>query len=503
MSAITKVLIANRGEIAVRIVRACREVGCECVAVYSEADRMAPHVRMADEAFLIGPPPAIDSYLRIDRLIEVAKMSGCDAIHPGYGFLAENADAAEQFIREGIAWIGPPPSAIRLMGDKLTARSTAAEANLPLVPGIGKAGRMTDEELISAAPDIAFPLLVKAAAGGGGKGMRIVNSIKMLPEAIRVARREAAAAFGDDRVYLERLIRNARHVEIQLLGDQHGNIIHLCERDCSIQRRHQKLIEESPSPVLTAEKREEMGMAAVRAAQAVNYYSAGTVEFVVDNDTLDYFFLEMNTRLQVEHTVTERVTGIDIVKEMLRIAAGEKLRYRQEDIRIKGHCIECRIVAEDPQANFMPATGTIVGLETPTGPGVRVDTGIAFGSEVTPYYDSLLAKLVVWDETREEAIIRTRRALEEFQITGIPTAIPFLIQMMDTPEFQSGKIHTKFLEEEFRATNKQTPELMCMAALAATILAHEKVRRAIIPPNNIAASPWREAGRRAGLRRAH
>lgn len=503
MSALKKVLIANRGEIAVRIVRACREIGCQCVAVYSEADRMAPHVRMADEAYLIGPPPAFESYLRVDRLVEVAKKSGCDSVHPGYGFLAENADAADTFIQAGIIWIGPPPAAIRLMGDKLTARSTAADAKLPLVPGIGKAGRMSDEELISAAPEIGFPLLVKAAAGGGGKGMRIVESGNALPEAIRVARREAQSAFGDDRVYLERLIRNARHVEIQLLGDQHGNIIHLCERDCSIQRRHQKLIEESPSPALTAEKREEMGTAAVRAAKAVNYYSAGTVEFVVDNETLEFFFLEMNTRLQVEHTVTERVTGVDIVKEMLRIAGGEKLRYSQKDIRINGHCIECRIVAEDPRANFMPATGTIVGLETPTGPGVRVDTGIAFGSEVTPYYDSLLAKLVIWDETRGEAIIRTRRALEEFHITGVPTAIPFLIQMMDTPEFKSGRIHTKFLEEEFRSTEKRTPELMRMAALAAGILAHEKVRRAIIPSNNHTVSAWRDAGRRAALRRAH
>ena len=501
MGRIKKVLIANRGEIAVRIIRACREFGCQPVAVYSQADRMAPHVRMADEAYLIGPPPAVESYLAVDRLIDVAKKSGCDAVHPGYGFLAENADAAQRFMDAGINWIGPPPAAIRLMGDKLTARSTAASTGMPLVPGVGKTGRMSDAELVEAADSVGFPLLVKAAAGGGGKGMRVVESGDRLVEAIRVARREAAAAFGDDRVYLERLIRNARHIEIQLLGDQHGNIIHLGERDCSIQRRHQKLIEESPSPVLTEALRNEMGMAAVKTAKAVNYFSAGTVEFVLDNDTLDYYFLEMNTRLQVEHTVTERVTGIDIVKEMLRIASGEPMRHRQADVQLKGACIECRIVAEDPQANFLPSTGRIVGLETPTGPGVRIDTGIALGSEVSPYYDSLLAKLVVWDETREEAIIRTRRALEEFHITGVPTAIPFFIQMMNTPEFREGRVHTKFLETEFMAAEKRTMELMRMAALAAAMLAHQKTRRAIVPSKDRPTSAWRQHGRQASLSR--
>ena len=496
-----KVLIANRGEIAVRIIRACREVGCTPVAVYSDADRMAPHVRMADEAYRIGPPPAVESYLRIDKLIEVARRAGCDSIHPGYGFLAENAEAARAMIKAGIIWIGPTPEAIDLMGDKLTARATVEATGMPLVPGVGKAGRMTDEELLAAGETIGYPLLVKAAAGGGGKGMRVVESSGELAEGIRVARREASAAFGDDRVYVERLIRNARHIEIQLLGDQHGNIIHLGERDCSIQRRHQKLIEESPSPIMDEALRQKMGLAAVDAARAVNYSSAGTVEFVLDNDTREFFFLEMNTRLQVEHTVTERVTGIDIVKEMLRIAAGEPLRHRQEDVRLKGHCIECRIVAEDPLNGFIPCVGRIVGLETPTGPGIRVDTGIAFGSEVSPYYDSLLAKLVVWDESREEAIIRTRRALEEFHIIGIPTAIPFFIQMMNTPEFQEGRIHTKFLETDFLAKEKQTPELMEVAALAASLLAHQRTRRAIVQENKRPSSTWKDRARHAQMAR--
>ena len=501
MAQIKKVLIANRGEIAVRIIRACREFGSQSVAVYSDIDRMAPHVRMANEAYRIGPAPAVESYLQIGRLIDAAKKSGCDAVHPGYGFLAENEDAAAEFESAGIIWVGPPAAAIRLMGDKLTARTTAAAAGLPLVPGIGKTDRMPDEELLAAAPKVGFPLLVKAAAGGGGKGMRMVASLEGLPEAIRVARREAEAAFGDDRVYLERLVRNARHIEIQILGDQHGNIIHLGERDCSIQRRHQKLIEESPSPILDEALRQEMGDAAVRAARAVNYYSAGTVEFVVDNDTREYFFLEMNTRLQVEHTVSERVTGIDIVKEMLRVASGDPLKHRQDQVRMKGHCIECRIVAEDPHANFMPGTGRIIGLETPTGPGVRLDMGIALGSEVSPYYDSLLAKLIVWDETREETIIRTRRALEEFHITGVPTSIPFFIQIMNSPEFREGRVHTKFLEEDFLTQEKHTPELIRMSALAAALVAHERIRRAIIPPGAGAASMWRESGRSAALQR--
>jgi len=492
-----KVLIANRGEIACRIIRACNEFGIQTVAVYSEADRNQPHVRMADEAWPIGPSPARESYLCLDKLLEVAKLSGADGVHPGYGFLAENEEAAEAFEANEVTWIGPSPKAIRLMGDKLTARATVFAAGLPIVPGTGKSQRMTDAELVESAPRIGYPLLVKAAAGGGGKGMRIIRNPDDLREGLRVARLEADASFGDDRVYLERLITNARHIEIQILGDQHGNIIHLGERDCSIQRRHQKLIEECPSPAVDEALRQEMGAAAVKAAQAVGYYSAGTVEFVLDNKTHEYFFLEMNTRLQVEHTVTERVTGVDIVKEMLRVASGERLRYRQEDIRLKGHTIECRILAENPWSNFMPSIGLITSLTAPSGPGVRVDTGVSVGSEITPFYDSLIAKLVVWDETREEAIIRTQQALREFQIVGIQTTIPFFLQMLETPEFRSGNIHTKFVEDEFLLKKTRNEKLERVAAVAAALIAHSRRGRATtLESAKSHPSAWRLLGRR-------
>ena len=501
MALLKKVVIANRGEIACRIIRACNELGCKTVAVYSEADRVQPHVRMADEAICIGPAPARESYLCLERLIEAAKKSGADSVHPGYGFLAENADAAEAFGAAGIIWIGPPTQAIRLMGDKLTARATVAAAGLPLVPGTRKTGAMSNQELTASAPTIGFPLLVKAAAGGGGKGMRIVRTGAELSEAIRVAQIEAEASFGDSRVYLERLITNARHIEVQILGDQQGNLIHLGERDCSIQRRHQKLIEECPSPVVDTKLRHELGAAAIRAAQSVGYYSAGTVEFVLDNQTHEYFFLEMNTRLQVEHTVTERVTGVDIAKEMLRIAAGEPLRHRQSDIELKGSTIECRILAEDPWNNFMPSIGTISSMATPSGPGVRIDTGISAGSEITPYYDSLIAKLIVWDETRAEAIIRTHRALGEFQIAGIHTTIPFFVQMLNTDEFKSGNIHTKFVEDEFLFKRIRNPELERVAAIAAAQIAHKRRGRATtLAQRGEAITPWRLMGRKEGLR---
>ena len=496
-SHLKKVLVANRGEIACRIIRACNELGCQTVSVYSEADRNQPHVRMADEAWPIGPSSARESYLCLDKLLEVARQSGADGVHPGYGFLAENAEAAEAFEANGVVWIGPPAKAIRLMGDKLTARATAAAAGLPIVPGTGKTERMTDEELIASAPKIGFPLLVKAAAGGGGKGMRIIRCAAELGEGVRIARLEAEASFGDDRVYLERLITNARHIEIQVLGDQHGNLIHLGERDCSIQRRHQKLIEECPSPAMDEALRKEMGDAAVKVSRAVGYFSAGTVEFVLDNNTHEYFFLEMNTRLQVEHTVTERVTGVDIVKEMLRIAAGEKLRYQQEDIHWKGSTIECRILAENPWSNFMPSIGVVSSLTAPSGPGVRIDTGISIGSEVTPFYDSLIAKLIVWDETREEAIIRTQQALREFQIVGIQTTIPFFLQMLETPEFRSGNIHTKFVEDEFLLKKTRNKELEKVAAVAVALIAHLRRRRATtLKSASDKPSLWRILGRR-------
>jgi acetyl-CoA carboxylase biotin carboxylase subunit len=494
-----KVLVANRGEIAVRIIRACQELGLDAVGVYSEVDRMAPHVRMAQEAYPIGRAQATESYLRGDKMIEVAKACGADGIHPGYGFLAENADFAEAVIAANLTWIGPPPEAIRLMGDKVTARETMANAGVPLVPGSGKAGSMSDADLLAAAQDVGFPLLVKAAAGGGGKGMRHVHRPEDLSEAIRTARREALSAFGDDRVYLEKFIENARHIEIQILGDEHGNVIHLGERECSIQRRHQKLVEEAPSPVVDEDLRQKMGAIAVAAAKAVSYCSAGTMEFVLDKDR-KFYFLEMNTRLQVEHPVTEMVTGVDIVKEMLRIASGRKLRYEQNDIRVKGWAIECRILAEDPRNNFMPSIGRISGLTNPTGPGVRLDSGIYFGSEITPYYDSMLAKLIVLGETRGEAILRMRRALDEFRITGLATTIPLHIQLMNSTRFQAGQFDTGFLEHTFSFNQTPHPTSIRVAAVAATLVAHQRNQQAILL-HQAGPSPWRLYGRREALDR--
>jgi acetyl-CoA carboxylase biotin carboxylase subunit len=499
MPMIKKVLVANRGEIAVRIIRACQELGQETVAIYSEADRMAPHVRMAQEAYQVGPAHATESYLRGDKIVAIAKKCGADAIHPGYGFLAENADFAEAVLDAGITWVGPSPESIRLMGDKVVARKTMAAAGVPLVPGTNQAESMRDEALVAEARRIGFPLLVKAAAGGGGKGMRSVRDLEALPEAIRVARREAQAAFGDDRVYLERLIENARHIEIQILGDEHGHIIHLGERECSIQRRHQKLIEEAPSPVIDEKLRQKMGTIAVEAARSVNYHSAGTMEFVLDKDK-NFYFLEMNTRLQVEHPVTEMVTGVDIVKEMLRIASGRRLRYEQSDIQVKGWAIECRILAEDPRNNFMPSTGRVIGLTTPTGPGVRVDSGIYFGSEITPYYDSLMAKLIVLGESRGEAILRMRRALDEFRITGVGTVLPLHIQLMNSTRFQAGQIDTSFLEQNFKVSQTSDPEHIRVAAIAATLVAHQRNQRAILLHQG-GPSPWRLYGRREALDR--
>jgi acetyl-CoA carboxylase biotin carboxylase subunit len=494
-----KILVANRGEIAVRIIRACQELGYEAVAVYSDADRMAPHVRMAQEAYRIGPAAATESYLRGEVIIDIAKKCGADGIHPGYGFLAENADFAEAVIAAGLIWIGPPPHAMKLMGDKVTARQTMAAANVPLVPGTLQTERLTDDDLLTAAAEIGYPLLVKAAAGGGGKGMRKVWHAEDLPAAIRNARRESLSAFGDDRIYLEKLIEHARHIEIQVLGDMHGNLIHLGERECSIQRRHQKLIEESPSSVVDEELRQKMGHIAVEAAKAVGYYSAGTMEFVMDRER-NFYFLEMNTRLQVEHPVTEMVTGVDIVKEMLRIASGRRLRYTQSDIRLKGHAMECRIMAEDPANNFMPSIGRIQGLTIPTGPGVRVDGGIYHGYEITPYYDSLIAKLIVLGETRGEALLRMRRALDEFRITGVSTVLPLHIQLMNSTRFQAGQIDTTFLEQNFEFNQMPVNKHMQVAAVAATLIAHDRNQRAILLHEG-GPSPWRLYGRREALDR--
>jgi acetyl-CoA carboxylase biotin carboxylase subunit len=492
-----KVLVANRGEIAVRILRACEERGLQTVAIYSDADRNALHVRYADEAYRIGPPPSRESYLRIDRIIEVARKSGADAIHPGYGFLAENDDFAQACIDEGIAFIGPTPEAMRLMGDKVTARRTMLAAGVPVVPG--SAYGLRDDEIEAEAERIGYPVLIKASAGGGGKGMRVVRAAEEMENALAAARREAQGAFGDDTVYLEKLIEMPRHVEIQILADSHGNVIHLGERECSIQRRHQKLIEESPSVAVSEELRSRMGEVAVKAAQAVNYVNAGTLEFLLDQQG-NFYFLEMNTRLQVEHPVTEMVTGVDIVKEMIAIAAGRRMRWRQQDIHHKGWAIECRITAEDPINNFMPSGGVVTTLQEPTGPGVRVESGIYEGFEVSLYYDPMIAKLIVWGETRAETILRMRRALNEYRIGGIKTSIPFHQQMMNSTQFMWGTFDTNFLEDRFSVTYVERPEMELSAAIAAALVAHSREQASTVmwQPGQPAASSWK---RSAGWKR--
>jgi acetyl-CoA carboxylase, biotin carboxylase subunit len=493
-----KVLVANRGEIAVRIIRACRELGIETVAVYSEADRHALHVRYADEAYLLGPAPSRESYLRADKILDIAKRSGADAIHPGYGFLAERDDFAAACEENGISFIGPKPSAIAAMGDKAVARATVIKAGVPVVPGTEDVGNMTNDDLIGIAPKIGFPLLIKATAGGGGKGMREVKSLEEMPALLESARREAESAFGDGNVYLEKLVEGARHIEIQILADSQGNVIHLGERECSLQRRHQKLLEEAPSAELDEELRNRMGSVAVKAAQAVNYINAGTIEFLLDKEH-NFFFLEMNTRLQVEHPVTEMVTGIDIVKEQIRIARGRALTYKQDEVKFNGHAIECRINAEDPYNGFMPSTGRITHSLLPTGPGVRVDTGVYPGFEITPFYDPMIAKLIVWGETRAQAILRMRRALEEYRIVGVRTNIPFHQTMMDSHRFMAGQYDTRFVEERFsmeeaeehRANHEET------AAILATLVAHRATERSaqIVQRNERDTSNWKWVGR--------
>ena len=491
-----KILIANRGEIALRIQRACRELGIHTVAVYSDVDRNALHVRYADEAYLIGPAPSRESYLRADKILDVARKSGADAIHPGYGFLAEREDFAQACIDEGIKFIGPKPSAIAAMGDKAVARATVQKAGVPVVPGTEGEGGLHDDEIISIAPSIGFPLLIKATSGGGGKGMRRVENMEALSDALASARREAESAFGDGSVYLEKLVQGARHIEIQLLADMHGNVIHLGERECSIQRRHQKIIEESPSPAVDADLRERMGTVAVKAAQAVDYHSAGTIEFLLDKQG-NFYFLEMNTRLQVEHPITETVTGVDIVKEQIRIARGRALRLKQPNIKQNGWAIECRINAEDPFNNFMPSTGKITRLDRPTGPGVRIDSGLYEGFEITPYYDSLIGKLICWGESRAEAILRMRRALSEYRIVGVKTNIPFHQAMMSSHRFFAGHFDTTFVEERFSMDEEISPEDERVAALMATLVAHHQGQQAtqVVRRNERDTSNWKWVGR--------
>ncbi len=441
-----RVLIANRGEIALRVIRACRELGIETVAVFSEADRDALHVRFADDDVCIGPPPSRLSYLRIPNIIAAAEITGADAIHPGYGFLAENAEFAETCEASNITFIGPTAEQIRLMGDKAMARKLAQEQGIPVVPGSEGTIEST-EDARRVAQEIGFPVIIKAAAGGGGKGMRVAAEAAAFEQSFSLARNEALAAFGSADVYIEKYLERPRHVEIQVMGDRHGKVVHLCERDCSIQRRHQKVIEEAPSPAVTQALREQMGEAAISMTHQIGYVGAGTVEFLLDPAD-HFYFMEMNTRIQVEHPVTEMVTNFDLVKEQIRVAAGERVGLNLKGSRVRGHAIECRVNAEDPFRNFQPSPGTITAFHPPGGPGVRVDTHIYAGYTVPPYYDSLIAKLIVHGRSRDEALIRMHQALDSFIIEGITTNIPFLQRIIEHPNFQSGAVDTKFLERE-------------------------------------------------------
>jgi acetyl-CoA carboxylase, biotin carboxylase subunit len=509
MTKLRKILIANRGEIALRVVRACAEAGIESVAVFSEADRTSLHVRAADEAYPLGPPPSAESYLQGDRIIETALASGADAIHPGYGFLAENAAFAEKVLAAGLTWIGPPPNAMRLLGDKLTARKTVQAAGVPVVPGMDVA--LDDPALAAeAAATVGYPVLIKASAGGGGKGMRIVKSPEELASALRSAQSEATSSFGKGTIYLERYLEGVRHVEIQIMADEHGNVVHLGERECSIQRRYQKLIEEAPSVAVDADLRERMGAVAVAAARAAGYTSAGTVEFLLDKYR-NFYFLEVNTRLQVEHPVTEMVTGLDLVLEQFRIASGRPMKFKQDEVRLSGHAIECRIAAEDPFNKFAPSLGNITAMAEPGGPGVRVDSSIYRGGRVSIYYDPMLAKLIVWAPTRAHAILRMRRALKEYRVVGIQTNIPFHLGVMQSIDFQRGRIDTGFVERFLgnsgRMQAEDTTQVADVAAMTAALVAARRHMDSVAASSNGQNSgngkgldEWRLSGRKGALR---
>jgi acetyl-CoA carboxylase, biotin carboxylase subunit len=496
----SKVLVANRGEIAVRVMRACREMGVASVAVFSEADRESLHVQMADEAVAIGPAPPGESYLAIDRIVGAARARGADAVHPGYGFLAENAAFADACAAAGLIFIGPPAGAIRAMGDKMAARRTARRAAVPIVPGTQEPVA-DDAEAARVAAEVGYPVMIKAALGGGGKGLRLVRAPAELVGALRAARSEAGAAFGDASVYIERYLEHPRHIEIQILADGHGTVLHLGERECSIQRRHQKLIEESPSPLVDGDLRRRMGEAACRLAAAVGYVNAGTVECLVDAERR-FYFLEMNTRLQVEHPVTELVTGRDLVKEQLRVAAGEPLGYRQDDVTWGGWAIECRINAEDPAAGFIPSPGRIAELRTPGGPWVRDDTGVYAGYTVPRFYDTLLAKLCVWGPDRAAAVDRMTRALDEYRVVGVRTTIPLLRRIVRDPEFRAGRLSTHFIDR-FTADGadgvaRGMASSRTMALVAAGLAAYERASREQPAPEGAAPSRWKLSGRPAG-----
>lgn len=498
---INKILVANRGEIAVRVMRSCREMDIFTVAVYSDADGGAMHVRYADEAYHIGPSPSNESYLNIDKIIEVAKKSGADAIHPGYGFLSENASFSDRCKEEGIIFIGPSGDSIRTMGDKITARKTMIKAGISIVPGTTEP--IGDEnEAMKVIREIGLPVMIKASAGGGGKGMRLVKEESEVLNSIRAARSEARSAFGYDAVYIEKYIESPHHIEFQILADNHGNMIHLFERECSVQRRHQKVVEETPSPLLTPKVREEMGKAAIAAAKAAGYSGAGTIEFIVDED-LHYYFLEMNTRLQVEHPITERVVGVDLVKEQIRVANNEVLALKQDDLKQRGHAIECRIYAEDPDRNFMPSPGIIKHITEPHGLGVRCDGYVYEGYEIPLYYDPLISKLICWGKNRDEAIARMKRALYEYKITGVKTSIRLLVRIMDTPDFKQGRYNTHFIEKnrDFLFTmptiNPRVEDVAIMSVFVDYLGKVDSFQTKVLAKNG--KSNWKDSGRRMNM----
>ena len=496
-----KILIANRGEIALRVMRACREMGIATATVYSRADRRALHVRSADEAYCIGPPPAAESYLKKEAIIEAAKRCGAQAVHPGYGFLAENAGFVEAVQTAGLVFIGPSPQAMRLVGDKTAARRTVQAAGVPVVPG-GDRSIDDDDEALAVAEKMGFPVLIKAAAGGGGKGMHIVTSPDELSAAMKTSRSESRSSFGDATVYIEKYLAGARHIEFQIIGDQHGHLVHLGERECSVQRRYQKLIEESPSCALDPALRRKMGRAALQVARAAGYTNAGTVEFLLAEDGR-FYFLEVNARLQVEHPVTEMVTGIDLVKEQIQVAAGEKLSFSQEDVRPAGCALECRIYAEDPDNDFFPSTGTITGLHHPKGPWIRNDSSLYPGMKVAVYYDPLLSKLLIWGRTRQELLDRAAWALEEYRIAGIKTTVDFCAQVLSDPDFRSGTYHTGIIPRMQGRQREPAGKDLRVVALAAALAAWQesKTRRSAAPSreSSPAGDPWKLAGRRRNL----
>ncbi len=496
-----KILIANRGEIAIRVIRACRELGITAVAVFSEADRPSLHVRCAHEAYCIGPPSPAESYLNADAILAAARRSGAEAIHPGYGFLAENAEFARRCAAAGFSFIGPPPEAMLALGEKTAARRLAEAAGVAVVPGVAE--ELTDEQVEVAAKRLGFPVVVKAVAGGGGRGMRVVRAEHEIGGAIRAARSEAQAAFGNPAIYVEKFLDAPRHVEVQILADRHGRVIHLGERECSVQRRHQKVIEEAPSPIVDAPLRAQMGEAAVRLATAAGYVNAGTMEFLVGRDRT-FYFLEANTRIQVEHAVTEMVTGLDLVKQQIAIAAGEPLRIRQEDLVLRGAAIECRICAEDPFQGFAPSPGRITGVRRPGGPGVRIDSGVDEGYEVPSYYDSLIAKLITWGQDRTEAVLRMRRALTEYCVHGIKTTIPFHRRVMADPDFLRGELDTTYIDRRFpgrpHAWDESKREIGMVAAAIHAFLQEKAHAHSEVSSSQPAVSPWTLAARQAALR---